>query len=159
MIDRLFYGSLIILACMYVLPVLFKFLKKHRTKKRIKQLASNSVEITPKEFLKYRKDILSRNRNTIQRANFEGVYIIHNVSKDLFYVGQAQRILDRLNQHFTGHGNGDVYADYKYGDKFTIRTIALRKSGFKTLNELERNAIETYDACKKGYNKTKGNFD
>lgn len=158
MMDELFYASIVLLVCMYVLPGFFRFIGKHRIKQKIKQLASDSIEITPQAFLKYRKDILGRDKNTIQKANFDGVYIIHNKTKDLFYVGQATRILDRLNQHFTGHGNGDVYADYKYGDKFTIRTIALRKSGFRTLNELERNAIETYGAYKKGYNKTRGNI-
>lgn len=158
MMDKLFYASIVLLVCMYVLPGFFRFIGKLRIKQKIKQLASDSIEITPQAFLKYRKDILGRDKNTIQKANFDGVYIIHNKTKDLFYVGQATRILDRLNQHFTGHGNGDVYADYKYGDKFTIRTIALRKSGFRTLNELERNAIETYGAYKKGYNKTRGNI-
>ena len=51
----------------------------------------------------------------------------------------------------------DIYADYKYGDEFTIRLIALKGSGFKTLNELERNAIAAYRAYDKGYNKTRGN--
>lgn len=35
--------------------------------------------------------------------------------------------------------------------------IALENSGFSTLNELERNAIMTYDAYSHGYNKTRGN--
>ena len=56
-----------------------------------------------------------------------------------------------------GLGNGDVYADYKYGDKFTIKTIKLENSGFRTLNELERNTIKTYSAYSRGYNKTRGN--
>ena len=38
----------------------------------------------------------------------------------------------------------DIYADYKYGDKFTIRLIPLKDSGFKTLNELEQNFILLY---------------
>lgn len=75
----------------------------------------------------------------------------------MYYVGQGKKVFQRVNNHFTGHGNGDVYADYKYGDKFTIKMIALSKSGFSTLNELERNTIRTYDAFSKGYNKTRGN--
>ena len=89
--------------------------------------------------------------------NFEGVYILHNTDKDLYYVGQGKKILDRVNNHFTGKGNGDVYADWKYGDNFTIRMIALDNSGFDTLNQLERHTISYYDAYSKGYNKTRGN--
>ena len=66
--------------------------------------------------------------------------------------------MDRVNTHFTGRGNGDVYADYKYGDVFTIKMIALDRSGFSTLNELERYTISYYDAYHKGYNKTRGNL-
>ena len=36
-------------------------------------------------------------------------------------------IFDRVNAHFTGKGNGDVYADYKYGDEFIIKMISLEK--------------------------------
>ena len=50
-----------------------------------------------------------------------------------------------------------MYADYKYGDEFTIKMIALENSGYKTLNELERNTITVYNAFSKRYNKTRGN--
>lgn len=63
----------------------------------------------------------------------------------------------RINQHFTGHGNGDVYADYKYGDQFKIRAIRLVDSGYSDLDKLERDLIEKYEAYQLGYNKTKGN--
>lgn len=33
-------------------------------------------------------------------------------------MGQGKAVLDRVNHHFSGRGNGDVYADYKYGDFF-----------------------------------------
>lgn len=89
--------------------------------------------------------------------NFPGVYILHNKTKNMYYVGQGKNVLDRVNCHFNGKGNGDVYADYKYGDIFTIRMIGLENSGYDTLNELERNTIMTYDAYRNGYNKTRGN--
>lgn len=75
----------------------------------------------------------------------------------MYYVGQGKKVFQRVNNHFTGHGNGDVYSDYKYGDNFTIKMIRLKGSGFKTLNELERCTISKYNAFSKGYNKTRGN--
>lgn len=133
--------------------------KKRKIKKQIRGLANNTLEMTPQEFFKMRNTSFGGKgcpsyANTL---NFEGVYILFNKTKNMFYIGQAKRILDRVNQHFTGHGNGDVYADYKYGDKFTIKMIALKHSGFKTLNELERNTIMTYNSYAKGYNRTRGN--
>lgn len=91
------------------------------------------------------------------KYDFPGVYIIHNHTKEMNYVGQGEKVFQRVNSHFTGHGNGDVYVDYKYGDEFTIKMIALENSGFSTLNELERNTITTYNDYAKGYNRTRGN--
>lgn len=104
--------------------------QQKQIREQIKGLANNTLEMTPAEFFKMR-------------------------SKS--FGGQARQVLSRVNNHFTGRGNGDVYADYKYGDQWTIKMIALEKSGFKSLNELERNAIDTFDAYRKGYNKTWGN--
>ena len=126
---------------------------------KIRKLKSNSIEVTPKEFFRIRNASNGgRGRKHISTdKEFEGIYIIYNHTKKMYYVGQAKKVFQRVNNHFTGKGNGDVYADYKYGDDFTISMIALKNSGFKTLNELERSAIKEYSAYSKGYNKTRGN--
>ena len=128
-------------------------------KAKIRRLSREAIEITPKQFFKIRnRSNGGRGRQLISnKYAFAGVYILYNHTKDLYYVGQAKNVFSRVNSHFTGHGNGDVYADYKYGDEFTIKMIELKGSGFKTLNELERSAIKTYNAYAKGYNKTRGN--
>lgn len=136
---------------------LIPIVHKTRIKIKIKKLASDSKEITPEEFFKLRNASNGKRGHISTNQDFSGVYILYNHTKKLYYVGQGQKLFQRVNQHFTGHGNGDVYADYKYGDVFTIRMIALKNSGFKTLNELERNAILTYNSYYKGYNKTRGN--
>lgn len=104
--------------------------------------------ITPEQFFNL--------RNTV-KGDCVGVYIIYNRSRKMYYVGQATRLYFRVNQHFTGHGNGDVYADYKYGDKFTIRLIKLVDSGYEDLDKLEKDMIDKFNAYELGYNKTKGN--
>ncbi len=75
----------------------------------------------------------------------------------MYYVGQAKKIYFRVNQHLTGHGNGDVYADYKYRDEFLVALLPLVESGCGDLDLLERRMISKYDAYKKGYNRTSGN--
>lgn len=133
--------------------------KKEEIDKKIEGLASGVEELSPEEFFELRNySFGGRGRPSYARTrNFAGVYIIFNKTKNMYYVGQAQKILDRVNNHFTGKGNGDVYADYKYGDQFAIKMIALEGSGFSTLNELERCTIEKYKAFSSGYNKTRGN--
>ena len=148
-----------LLVCIVLLVVCFtvSFHKKRKIKKQIRDLANNATEMSPEEFFRMRNFSLDGRKSYAKTLNFAGVYILYNKTKHLYYVGQSKQVLDRVNAHFTGHGNGDVYADYKCGNTFSIRTIKLEGSGCKTLNELERNAIMTYDAYRNGYNKTRGN--
>ena len=95
--------------------------------------------------------------DALRQSDFTGIYVLHNISKDMFYVGQSVRVVARVGQHLTGHGNGDVYADFKYGDEFEVSTVSLVDSGYDSLNDLERETIAAYDAYNSGYNKTAGN--
>lgn len=103
--------------------------RRRYIKKRIRELADNSLEVTPYEFFKIRNtnSIGNRKKHISTQFDFAGVYILYNHTKKMYYVGQGKRVFQRVNSHFTGHGNGDVYADYKYGDRFTIKMIALKK--------------------------------
>lgn len=152
----LLYAILIIVLLVYLV---LSLIKKRKIRTTIKHLQNNEIELSPQEFMEMRsKSFGGRGKKSYALTqNFSGVYILHNKTKDLYYVGQGQQVLNRVNMHFTGKGNGDVYADYKAGDIFTIKMISLDNSGFKTLNELERNTISYYDAYRKGYNKTRGN--
>ena len=104
--------------------------------------------ITPEDFFKLKKNV---------QGDVVGVYVIYNMDRRMYYVGQAKRLYFRVWQHFTGHGNGDVYADYKYGNRFIIRFVPLNSSGISDLDELERKLIQQYNAFTTGYNKTIGN--
>ena len=73
------------------------------------------------------------------------------------YVGQSTNVYNRLYQHFTNKGCDQVYLDYMDGDNFKITVFPLSKSSYFTLDELERNLINRYDAYTNGYNKTMGN--
>ena len=106
-------------------------------------------DITPEEFFEIKQR---------QQGDIVGVYIIHNETRNQYYVGQAKKLFFRINQHFTGHGNGDVYADYKYGDDFSIKIIKLSDSGYDDIDKLERDMIDKYDAYSIGYNRTSGNY-
>lgn len=146
-----------VIICIFL--VVIPLIQINVIKDKVHKLADNSLEITPDEFFEIRNSTLGgRGKKHISSEyDFSGVYILYNHSKDMYYVGQGKKVFQRVNSHLTGHGNGDVYADLKYGDHFTIKMIALEKSGFKSLNELERNTIMTYSAYSRGYNKTRGN--
>ena len=112
--------------------------KQQKIKQKVKKLSKTKAELTPQEFIKLRAQTFGGDRRRHNRLNFEGVYVLFNVTKSMYYVGQGKKVLDRVNMHFTGKGNGDVYADYKYGDEFTIKIIGLKHSGYRSLNEIGR---------------------
>lgn len=141
------YAVLAIVAFLCLLKSLNKR-SRGRGPDDIKRLAAGTKEMLPSVFFRMRKS---------GARDFAGVYILYNRSRKKYYVGQAKRICKRVNDHFTGHGNGDVYADYRRGDRFGIWLLKLKGSGFRTLNGMERNAIEAYHAYDNGYNKTRGN--
>lgn len=139
-----------------VIVLLVKGIRVGYVKKRIHKLANSAIQVTPQEFMRIRT-VRDGRRYVSSNYEFPGVYILLNRTKNMSYVGQAAKVFQRVNQHFQGRGNGDVYADYKYGDDFVIKMIALRDSGFRSLDELERQTIQAYNAYYRGYNKTRGN--
>lgn len=147
---------LIIIALIGLL--IYSIIHDVRIKRRIKSLSDSSVEITPEDFLKLKSQWAGKGRRQIMTGvDYPGVYVLYNNTKRMHYVGQGKKVMARIAQHFTGHGNADVYADWKYGDRFTIKIIKLQGSGFRSLNSLERSTIASYKAFSKGYNKTRGN--
>lgn len=126
---------------------------KAKRRARMDTLMSRSSDVTPEEFLANRMWLPDKG----EKGDFTGIYVLHNLTQDEYYVGQSVHVLQRVRQHFTGHGNGDVYADWKMGDRFTIQTVSLVGSGYNNLNDLEREAIDVYHAYDNGYNRTSGN--
>ncbi|MBR4578990.1 MAG: GIY-YIG nuclease family protein [Oscillospiraceae bacterium] len=148
------------ITAVYLLYLLIRVLRGRSVKRRVRALARNAVEMSPEAFFRLRNKTQGNSREHISKKyDYEGVYILYNKTRHMYYVGQALNVLSRINQHLTGHGNGDVYADFKYGDRFSITSIRLRGSGHATLNELERHCIAQYKADSTGYNKTRGNKD
>ncbi len=125
--------------------------------KTLKRIIWKSIEIPIEEFLELRNK-KKGNKLASQKCNVPGVYILHNKTKHMYYVGQATHIVSRVNSHFTGKGNGRIYADYAHDDRFYVRFVTLKKSHMKNLNDLERKYIEKYKANETGYNRTKGNI-
>lgn len=154
---------MILLVVLYITPMttrlIINLIKKHRINNQMKGLANNSKEMTPQRFIRMRNKSFGGQGNPLyaKTLTFSGVYILYNKTKRKYYVGQAKDIIDRVNSHFKGSGNGDVYADYKYGDKWTIKMIDIKETEYTSLNKLEKELISYYNSYKKGYNKNRGN--
>lgn len=151
--ELLWNGLIIPMIVVTVIWMIAEFFFAHRAKihnhNRMETLKSKSSDVTPEEFLSKRMWFTDKG----DKIDFTGVFVLHNLTKDKFFVGHSIHVLERVRQYFTGQGNGDVYADWKMGDKFIISTLSLVDSGHKDLNELEQEIIEAYDAHERGYNK------
>lgn len=153
------YASLLFIVPTFVLIIIHFFvislLNKWQAKllrKQVLQMMGGQEAISANDYLALRQATKADSQ-----SEFTGIYILRNLNNGMCYVGQSVRVMSRVQQHLTGHGNGDVYADYKHGDDFTVQTISLAASGYDSLNDLERDAIFTYDAFNSGYNRTRGN--
>lgn len=152
--DNLALGVLGLCALIvFLLPPVIRLLAGIQKRRRLKEVVSGAKTLSPKQFLAMRQSY----RGRMVELDFAGVYVIYNTDKKMYYVGQSVHVPSRVNAHFTGKGNGDVYADYKYGDRFEIRMVKLQGSGYRRLDDLERELIEMYHCCERGYNRKKGN--
>ncbi|MBZ5752184.1 excinuclease ABC subunit C [Metabacillus rhizolycopersici] len=143
---------------------------KENVRKDLDTLRENMKKFTPKELIELSNKNVRESRGI---KNFDGIYIIHNCVKDIYYVGQAVRVFDRAYRHFVTNpaknekryegtvefNLPEIYDDYHLGDKFDISLIPLGDTSFSTLDDLEAYAISAYNASVEygGYNRTHGN--
>jgi len=130
--------------------------EKAKKEQKIDEMLNQSITKSAHEFLEHYNWLASRRDGSIISMDSPGIYVILNKTKELYYVGQSKTVLKRIRCHFTGKGNGDVYADFKYNDQFEV---TIHKCSEWELNEIEKMFIEKYKSSNKfrGYNKTKGN--
>jgi len=93
------------------------------------------------------EEFMSQRKALTQQGEITGIFIVHNATKDLYYVGQSAKAIDRAAIQFLGRGNCNVYADYKYGDSFDVRIVPLSGGEYDNLNELRRAAIQALEAA------------
>ena len=127
-------------------------IKKNEAKNQALNKLNNREEFTPLEFVDMYKN-LKNNKIKISNIDQSGCYVFLNQTKNIYYVGQSKNVLKRINQHLNAKGNGDVYADLKYGDKFIIFIV---KCPEYELNITEKILIKEFNSYSNGYNKNSG---
>lgn len=87
------------------------------------------------------------------RLSEPGIYILHNKTKGKHYVGNSLDVMESVNKMFSGEGSKSVYRDYKRGDVFTVRMVAVISSGYSDIEAMKEDAVRFLDAADEGYNK------
>lgn len=142
-----------LLICLFVVSSIYEQRRREAWLAEKRAIAEGHRPLSPEGFFELRNSY----KGHMQDFDFMGCYVIHNLTNDMYYVGQATHVPQRVNAHFTGKGNGDVYADYRYGNQFEIYMVDITTTNYRRLDDLERDLIATYDAYNRGYNKTRGN--
>lgn len=135
-------------------------IREERRKKRLRENILGSKLISAKSFLDNWKTSKKGNQVTggYKTLDQPGCYVIvTSPSEDCksyeeVYVGQSLTVCSRVRNHLTGHGNGDVYADVKYGRPVYVRIIPCAE---EEMNDLEKTLIAAFHATD-SYNKTAG---
>ena len=109
--DTIFILGILFCVVMFIVW-LVRYIKYKRNLQLVNTKFSNQISISISDFR-----LLSSNSPT-----FAGVYVLLNKTKGINYVGQSRDVYGRVKQHTTGYGNGNVYADMKYGAKIVKMT-------------------------------------
>lgn len=113
---------------------------------KLRKLRQSLLEDDP-QIAASAEEFMAQRKALTQQGEITGIFIVHNATKDLYYVGQSEKAIDRAAIQFLGRGNCDVNADYKYGDSFNVRIVPLSGSGYENLNELKRAAIQALETA------------
>lgn len=124
--------------------------KAARANEMISRLTSGTEEVPIDEFLEI-YDLRTHNFDSkqddikfIKNWDFEGVYILHNCSRNAYHVGRGSRVLRKIDRTFRGFENQDVFKDWIQGEKFRVRIVPLKYTGTTNSAELERKIRRQY---------------
>lgn len=144
------YGSLsftfLLIGLFFFVDGLLLVITASKQQEKLLRLRQSLLEDDP-QIVASAEEFMAQRKALTKQGEISGIYIVHNATKDLYYVGQSAKAIDRAAIQFLGRGNCDVYADYKYGDSFNIRIIPLSRSCYESLNELKRAAIQALEAA------------
>ena len=135
-------------------------------KTRINDINQKIISIKNIDYRNLKKsisdDFMDLEKSFIHQSYFKkeikGVYIIHNQTKNKYYVGQSKDVFNRvLKQHFSnGNVKNIIFAeDWYQKNKFSWKYIECETKD--ELDTLEMEYIQKYNSFQSGYNKTGGN--
>lgn len=157
-----FWAILVTLVLVPVLVIIDKHVRAERIKKDIYSGAFIHYKEFEKRWLTATGTGKHDNRNGFKYQDGPGCYIITIYNKPVtngnwkkyenVYIGQSIHVCARVHAHFNGKGNGDIYADIKYGKWVYVRFVRCEEH---EMNDKEIELIAAFNATK-SYNKTQG---
>ena len=119
-------------------------------KKRLNRFIIDNEEIDVNDFIEmydtriHNFDSKRDDIKFLKQLDFEGVYIIHNCSKNIYLVGKSKKVLRKIDRQFRGFENVNVYSDFQNNDSFKIRIIDFENSNYKDIDRLVKELTDKY---------------
>ena len=131
-------GSYLLFIVIIVAGVGISVYESIKMKKGLGGLVSGEIELSPEEFMNFQKRETFNPQKSRRVAAYEcaGVYILHNTTKDEYYIMKANRIFASLVAFFSAQIPCDALNEYIAGDKFMIGIRRLEGSGCSSLDDL-----------------------
>ncbi|MDK8732564.1 GIY-YIG nuclease family protein [Bifidobacterium breve] len=127
-------------------------IRRRKAIARAHAIVEHSRTLSPTDFLEERNQY----KGHLKDFDFPGFYLIHNKTRDKYYVGRADHVPERVNINLQGRGNMDISAHIRCGDDFEISLIPLESINQSDLARFERTLIDAYNAYRHGYNINRG---
>lgn len=145
----LFQIYLILVIALLVVDVLPRLHKEQI----IRKLSREAPTLTPQRVRKIHANF-SKNDSYQDKYDFQGMYICYNQTKNKYFVGAGDHVMDGVLWHLNGNGYIDVYADLQNGDHWLIHFIRLKDTPYDNIESLWYAGINIYRSDKKrrGYN-------
>lgn len=83
----------------------------------------------------------------MKTLDFEGVYILYNKSKNKYYIGKASKVFRKIERHFAGYENEDIYSEWKQQNEFFVNIVRFENSGYENIDALECDIKKRYSTC------------
>ena len=95
----------------------------------------------------------------IPEYNGRGVYGLHNMTRDIWYIGESKRVRSRVRSHLNTlkrgeHINDRIQRDFDRGDVFQVVVLEMLPDATQHYTFLRETAyINAFNAVHNGYNR------
>ena len=124
--------------------------KAKNNKNILERLISGDEEVPIDEFLSmydlriYNFDSKRDDIKFMKNFDFEGVYIIHNCSRNIYHVGRSKKVLIKIDRTFRGYENQAIYDDWKKEHEFKVKIVKFDSNAFDDITLLEKELRKKY---------------
>lgn len=67
-----------------------------------------------------------------------GVFVFYNQTKDKYYFGQGDPVIEKIQKQMTSDPNKSLQVEINHGDQIYIKMMLLEETKYETLDELEQ---------------------